>query len=115
MLLAEASRRMGLTLAAADAIGDDRIDPPMVQEQRRELRDRTGAQRLHQRRHCVRENMEYRTKECQLNLFADRTSPATLRANQLRRPAPRRGCPVPQRQLSAPKTVQTSRFRPRDV
>jgi hypothetical protein len=33
---------------------------------------------------CDRGDMEYGIKECQLDLFADRTSAATLRANQLR-------------------------------
>ena len=34
--------------------------------------------------YCARGEMENRIKECQLDLFADRTSAATLRANQLR-------------------------------
>ena len=34
--------------------------------------------------YCARGEMENRIKECQLDLFADRTSTATLRANQLR-------------------------------
>jgi hypothetical protein len=34
--------------------------------------------------YCARGEMENRIKECQLDLFADRTSSATLRANQLR-------------------------------
>ena len=33
---------------------------------------------------CARGEMENRTKECQLDLFAGRTSAATMRANQLR-------------------------------
>ena len=33
---------------------------------------------------CARGEMENRIKECQLDLMADRTSAATLRANQLR-------------------------------
>src|SRR5713101_6747334 len=34
--------------------------------------------------YCARGEMENRIKECQLDLFADRTSTATMRANQLR-------------------------------
>jgi hypothetical protein len=34
--------------------------------------------------YCARGEMENRIKECQLDLFADRTSAATMRANQLR-------------------------------
>src|SRR5262249_4094288 len=33
---------------------------------------------------CARGDMENRIKECQLDLYADRTSTATMRANQLR-------------------------------
>ena len=36
------------------------------------------------RRSTARGEMENRIKECQLDLFADRTSAATMRANQLR-------------------------------
>jgi Transposase DDE domain group 1 len=42
------------------------------------------AQRLYEELYCARGDMENRIKECQLDLFADRTSAATLRANQLR-------------------------------
>jgi hypothetical protein len=34
--------------------------------------------------YCARGEMENRIKECQMDLFADRTSTATMRANQLR-------------------------------
>ena len=34
--------------------------------------------------YCARGEMENRIKECQLDLFADRTSAATMQANQLR-------------------------------
>jgi hypothetical protein len=34
--------------------------------------------------YCARGEAENRIKECQLDLFADRTSTATMRANQLR-------------------------------
>jgi hypothetical protein len=42
------------------------------------------ARTLYERVYCARGDMENRIKECQLDLFADRTSAATLRANQLR-------------------------------
>ncbi len=42
------------------------------------------ARRLYERLYCARGDMENRIKECQLDLFADRTSAATMRANQLR-------------------------------
>jgi len=43
-----------------------------------------AAQYLYERIYCARGEMENRIKECQLDLFADRTSAATMRANQLR-------------------------------
>jgi len=43
-----------------------------------------GAQYLYETIYCARGEMENRIKECQLDLFADRTSAATRRANQLR-------------------------------
>jgi hypothetical protein len=43
-----------------------------------------GARFLYERIYCARGEMENRIKECQLDLFADRTSAATMRANQLR-------------------------------
>jgi hypothetical protein len=39
---------------------------------------------LYEKLYCARGEMENRIKECQLDLFADRTSTATMRANQLR-------------------------------
>ncbi|MHB1104658.1 MAG: IS1380 family transposase [Devosia sp.] len=42
------------------------------------------AQDLYERLYCARGEMENRIKECQLDLFADRTSAHTMRANQLR-------------------------------
>jgi Transposase DDE domain group 1 len=44
----------------------------------------SGAQYLYEAIYCARGEMENRIKECQLDLFADRTSAATMRANQLR-------------------------------
>jgi hypothetical protein len=43
-----------------------------------------GGQHLYEKIYCPRGEMENRIKECQLDLFADRTSTATMRANQLR-------------------------------
>ena len=43
-----------------------------------------AARTLYEEVYCARGDMENRIKECQLDLFADRTSAATLRANQLR-------------------------------
>ena len=45
---------------------------------------RARARRLYEELYCVRGEMENRIKEQQLGLFADRTSTATMRANQLR-------------------------------
>ncbi len=46
--------------------------------------ERVEAARLYQQIYCARGDMENRIKEQQLGLFADRTSTATLRGNQLR-------------------------------
>ncbi len=43
-----------------------------------------GAKTLYEDLYCARGEMENRIKECQLDLLADRTSAATMRANQLR-------------------------------
>jgi hypothetical protein len=42
------------------------------------------AKYLYEKVYCARGDMENRIKECQLDLYADRTSTATMRANQLR-------------------------------
>ncbi len=47
-------------------------------------REEVAAQVLYEQRYCARGEMENRIKEQQLFLFADRTSCATMRANQLR-------------------------------
>lgn len=46
--------------------------------------DEIDGRRLHETIYCARGEMENRIKECQLDLFADRTSTATMAANQLR-------------------------------
>jgi hypothetical protein len=47
-------------------------------------RNEAGARQLYEDVYCARGEMENRIKECQLDLYADRTSAATMRANQLR-------------------------------
>jgi Transposase DDE domain group 1 len=47
---------------------------------RRECKSRD----LYEKLYCARGEMENRIKECQLDLYADRTSTATMKANQLR-------------------------------
>ena len=46
--------------------------------------DDGDGRKLYEELYCARGEMENRIKECQLDLFADRTSTATMRANQLR-------------------------------
>jgi Transposase DDE domain group 1 len=46
--------------------------------------ERADVRPLYEELYCARGEMENRIKECQLDLFADRTSAATMRANQLR-------------------------------
>src|SRR5271167_379954 len=46
--------------------------------------DEAEARHLYEKIYCARGEMENRIKECQLDLFADRTSANPLRANQLR-------------------------------
>jgi Transposase DDE domain group 1 len=46
--------------------------------------ERMAAAPLYEELYCARGDMENRIKEQQLGLFADRTSSATMRANQLR-------------------------------
>jgi hypothetical protein len=49
------------------------------------LKPKAGeARHLYEKVYCARGEMENRIKECQLDLFADRTSGHTMRANQLR-------------------------------
>ena len=47
-------------------------------------REEHGARHLYEKLYCARGEMENRIKECQLDLYADRTSAHTMRANQLR-------------------------------
>ena len=47
-------------------------------------REAWSAQALYEQLYCARGEMENRIKQCQLDLFADRTSTRTMRGNQLR-------------------------------
>ena len=47
-------------------------------------RSECKAKYLYEKVYCARGDMENRIKECQLDLYADRTSTATMQANQLR-------------------------------
>jgi hypothetical protein len=47
-------------------------------------REEHEARHLYEKLYCARGEMENRIKECQLDLYADRTSSQTMRANQLR-------------------------------
>ena len=47
-------------------------------------REEAEARHLYEKIYCARGEMENRIKECQLDLFADRTSAKSMRANQLR-------------------------------
>jgi hypothetical protein len=47
-------------------------------------RSECKAKHLYEKLYCARGEMENRIKECQLDLYADRTSTATMQANQLR-------------------------------
>ena len=62
--------------------GTDKANPRFVVTSLK--RWEVTARRLYEAVYCARGEMENRIKECQLDLFADRTSAATMRANQLR-------------------------------
>jgi hypothetical protein len=68
-----------LTPATAD--GEGKRNPRFVVTS---LSEECGARSLYEEVYCARGEMENRIKEQQLMLFADRTSAATFRANQLR-------------------------------
>src|ERR1700704_3605667 len=68
-------------LAKAEFTGDEanpRIVVPSL------TRSECKPKYLYEKLYCARGDMENRIKECQLDLYADRTSTATMRANQLR-------------------------------
>ncbi len=62
--------------------GEDGANPRFVVTSLRP--EEIRARRLYERLYCARGEMENRIKECQLDLFADRTSARSMRANQLR-------------------------------
>jgi len=62
--------------------GDEGANPRFVVTSL--ARHEIKARRLYERLYCARGEMENRIKECQLDLFADRTSARSMRANQLR-------------------------------
>ena len=70
---ASSARRSGPAARPIRALSSPRSSP-------RKLR----REHLYETIYCARGEMENRIKECQLDLFADRTSAATMRANQLR-------------------------------
>jgi hypothetical protein len=69
-------------LTAPTADGDGKRNPRFVVTSL--ARSHADARTLYEDVYCARGEMENRIKEQQLMLFADRTSAATLRANQLR-------------------------------
>jgi hypothetical protein len=62
----------------------DNPDPTGERRVRKRDRGTPLAGTLYEQEYCARGEMENRIKEQQLCLFADRTSAATMRANQLR-------------------------------
>jgi len=76
-------RRRVIGKAEALPPGDDPRDNPrfIVTSLKPAAAD---ARVLYERVYCARGEMENRIKECQLDLFADRTSARSMRANQLR-------------------------------
>ena len=69
-------------LPTAGAKGEGKANPRFVVTSL--ALDACDARTLYEDRYCARGEMENRIKEQQLMLFADRTSAATMRANQLR-------------------------------
>jgi hypothetical protein len=72
------SRRV---VAKAEWTGDKANPRFVVTSLAREAHE---ARHLYEKLYCARGEMENRIKECQLDLYADRTSAHTMRANQLR-------------------------------
>ena len=68
----------------AKAEWTDRARPIRASSSPRSSRAEAEARHLYETVYCARGEMENRIKECQLDLFADRTSTETMRANQLR-------------------------------
>ena len=74
------SRRRRVVAKAEWTHGKDNPRFIVTSLTRREVK----ARHLYEKVYCARGEMENRLKECQGELFADRTSSATMRANQLR-------------------------------
>jgi Transposase DDE domain group 1 len=70
--LGAADRNLVAELVAPDGLETDR------------LQHADAVDDLYEDIYCARGEAENRIKECQLDLFADRTSAATMKANQLR-------------------------------
>ena len=68
-------------IGKAEVAGDE-INPRFVVTSL--ARREAAARHLYEKVYCARGDMETRIKECQLDLFADRTSAASMQANQLR-------------------------------
>jgi len=62
--------------------GEDKTNYRFIVTSRRRIA--FEAQEIYEEVYCARGDMENRIKECQLDLFADRTSTATMASNQLR-------------------------------
>ena len=77
-----APRRRQSGMAPRVKPGDRRGQPALCRHLA--WRAEAEARYLYERIYCARGEMENRIKECQLDLFADRTSAKTMRANQLR-------------------------------
>jgi hypothetical protein len=77
----ESWTRQRRVVAKAEWLGD-KFNPRFVVTSLRP--EEHGARALYEKLYCARGDMENRIKEQQLDLFADRTSAHTLRANQLR-------------------------------
>src|SRR5690606_21648537 len=77
----QAARPAGPALQGPEWLGD-KANPRFVVTSLKS--SEVTARRLYERLYCARGDMENRIKECQLDLFADRTSTGSMRANQLR-------------------------------
>jgi hypothetical protein len=60
-----------------------RVENQILKDEIARLKE-AAARHLYEQVYCARGDMENRIKECQGDLFADRTSAATMRANQVR-------------------------------
>ena len=77
-----ARRVVGKAEQLVDSAGETSANPRFVVTSLRP--DAWASKPLYERLYCARGEMENRIKECQLDLFADRTSTKSMRSNQLR-------------------------------